>query len=145
MHRSPVIGPSIAGDFSDVGNELDLEAPLDSEATFELSASSSVHFGGRSSESGIGSIPSGNGYFSRSCDLKSSDHDRKVPSVLCLRTSALRLGDFAEIHHAPFWMLLVSLASRVDLLGTQLLQTFMKFSSSPIKSATVLIWSLCKF
>jgi hypothetical protein len=85
MHKSPVIGPSIAKDFSNVDNKFELEAPFDSEAIFEQSASSSVHFGGRSSESGIGSVPSGSGYFSRSCDLKSNDHDRKVPSVLCLR------------------------------------------------------------
>jgi hypothetical protein len=51
---------------------------------------------------------------------------------------ALRLGDFVEIHHAPFWMLLVSLASGIDLLRSQLLQTLMKFSRSPIKSATAL-------
>jgi hypothetical protein len=51
----------------------------------------------------------------------------------------LRLGVFAEINHAPFWMLLVSLAARIHLLGTQLLQTFMKFASSPIKSVTALI------
>lgn len=71
--------------FLDVDDKFELEVPLDSNVTFELSANSSVHFGGRSSESGIGSISSGSGYFSSSCDLKSSDHDRKVPSVLRLR------------------------------------------------------------
>jgi hypothetical protein len=144
MHKSPVIGPSIAVVSPDVDSEFELEAPLDSEAVFELFASSSVHFGGRSSESGIGSVPSGNGYFSRSCDFKSNDHDRKVPSVLCC-ASALELESFVTIYHGPFRMLLVSLATRVNLLGSQLLQTFMKFSSRPIKSATRLIEPLCKF
>ncbi len=47
-----------------------------------LSAKLSIHFGSRRTSSGIGSSPSGRGYFSRRVWRRLVDQGRKEPSML---------------------------------------------------------------
>ena len=92
------------------------------------SAISSSHLGSRRTFSGIGSTPSGRGYASRRYCRSLADQGRNEPSIL---DKSDTLYGYDEID-LPLWMLFIRFTTVTYDLGSELNETIIEFTMSPV-------------